>query len=191
MDLWVLEPDGNIYIPAFGSVSANGTFSSASEADGVNFEGYRTNRYVQNGEYRIFANLWDDPANFGPHYDLAYRFGQNTDFDLLYDPDFPRLSAERSWLDDEDPTLDEIDAGAYTDLQAVASVTFGGNSVAGLVGRNAAPRGLAARTTTAPAPRITAAQLKTLKQLRASIARAPMRRATTARMWSTPLPRGR
>ena len=187
VDLWLLEPDGNIYIPAFGSVSANGTFSSASEADGVNFEGYLTNRFVQNGEYRIFANLWDDPANFRPRYDLAYRFGQTTDFDLLFNPDFPRLSTERSWLDDEDPTLDEIDAGAYTDLQAVASLTFGGNAVAGLASRNGAPHGIAARTRHA-APRITPAQLETLKRLRATTARPSMRRATGARMWSAPFP---
>ncbi len=190
VDLWVLEPDGNIYIPAFGSVSANGTFSSASEADGVNFEGYLTNRFVQNGEYRIFANLWDDPADFRPRYDLAYRFGQNTDFDLLYSPDFPRLSLERSWLDDEDPTLDEIDAGVYTDLQAVATLRFGGNDAAGLVSRNGAPTGIAARTS-GGAPRITPAQLETLKRIRAARAgvtrpRTSAARAVGGRQWSAP-----
>ena len=187
VDLWLLEPDGNIYIPAFGSVSANGTFSSASEADGVNFEGYLTNRFVQNGEYRIFANLWDDPEDFRPRYDLAYRFGQNTAFDLLFNPDFPRLSTERSWLDDEDPTLDEIDAGAYTDLQAVASLTFGGNAVAGLVSRNGAPRGVAARTTAA-APRITPAQLQTLKRIRATRARSTAARAIGGRVVERAVP---
>lgn len=166
VDLWVLEPDGNIYIPAFGSVTANGTFSSASEADGVNFEGYLTGRYVQNGEYRIFANLWEDPEDFRPRYDLAYRFGQNTDFDLLFSPDFPRLSLERSWLDDEDPTLDEVDAGAYTDLQAVASVTFGSNGAAPRLQR--AGRVVAANARVAGASgsaRITAAQLQTLRRV--------------------------
>lgn len=186
IDLWILEPDGNIYIPAFGSVTANGTFSSASEADGVNFEGYLTGRYVQNGEYRIFANLWEDPEDFRPRYDLAYRFGQNTDFDLLFSPDFPRLSLERSWLDDEDPTLDEVDAGAYTDLHAVAAVTFGENGVAKLV-RRGGPI-VASNARVSGQPSITPAQLKTLKRVLGSTQRQHARFKTSARIWKGMFP---
>ena len=89
VDFWVLEPDGNLYIPALGSVSPNGTFSSDSRDAGVNFEGYLTNRYVQVGEYKIYANLWTDPQDFRPQYDLAYRTDQTADFQLLYAPNFP------------------------------------------------------------------------------------------------------
>ncbi|MFP5354968.1 MAG: clostripain-related cysteine peptidase, partial [Gemmatimonadota bacterium] len=186
VDLWILEPDGNIYIPAFGSVSQNGTFSSASEADGVNFEGYLTNRFVQNGQYRIFANLWDDPQDFQPRYDLAYRFGQYTDFDLLFNPDFPRLSLESSWLDDEDPTLEEIDAGAYTDLQAVATLNFGQGATAGLVQHGKGGWGTTARV--AGEPRLTAAQLQTLKRVLGTTARAQARFKASARVWKGAFP---
>lgn len=186
VDLWVLEPDGNIYMPAFGSVSQNGTFSSASEADDVNFEGYLTNRFVQNGQYRIFANLWEDPDDFKPRYDLAYRFGQNTDFDLLFKPDFPRLSMASSWLDDEDPTIEEIDAGAYTDLQAVATLNFGQGATAGLAQHGKGGLGATARV--AGAPRITAAQLQTLKRVLGTTARAQARFKASARVWKGAFP---
>jgi len=193
VDLWILEPDGNIYIPAFGSVSPNGTFSSASEADGVNFEGYLTNRFVQNGEYRIFANLWADPNDYQPRYDLAYRFGQSADFDLLFAPDFPRLSLETSWLDDEDPTLDEIDAGAYTDLQPVAALEYGPDGLTSRVVRRGAPMASSfGRPSTAmqspTAPRITGAQLETLRRLVGTTTRARPRLGTTARRWQGPFP---
>lgn len=193
VDLWILEPDGNIYIPAFGSVSPNGTFSSASESDGVNFEGYLTNRFVQHGEYRIFANLWADPNDYRPRYDLAYRFGQDTEFDLLFAPEFPRLSRESSWLDDEDPTLDEIDAGAYTDLQAVAAVEYGADGLTSRVVRRGTPVASApARSSAAPAPpsapRITGAQLQTLKRVLGTTERVRPRLGTTARRWQGPFP---
>lgn len=195
VDLWILEPDGNIYIPAFGSVSPNGSFSSASEADGVNFEGYLTNRYVQHGEYRIFANLWADPSDFQPRYDLAYRFGQAADFELLFAPDFPRLSMESSWLDDEDPTIHEIDAGAYTDLQAVASLEFGPDGLARRTVQRRTPlAGTFGRSSAAPgaakAPRITGAQLQTLKRLLGTTPRARplLGKGSTARRWQGPFP---
>jgi hypothetical protein len=125
IDFWVLEPDGNIYIPAFGSVSPNGTLSNDSYQDGVNFEGYLTNRIVQVGTYKIYANLWTDPQNFQPLYDLAYRNDQNGPFQPLYGAGSqPTLSLTTSWLNDPTPTLGEVEAGAYTDLQYVAIVTF-------------------------------------------------------------------
>lgn len=125
VDFWVLEPDGNIYIPAFGSVSPNGTLSNDSYQDGVNFEGYLTNRIIQVGEYRIYANLWTDPQDFQPIYDLAYRYDQNGAFQLLFGAGAqPTLSLTTSWLDDPTPTLAEVEAGAYTDLQYVAIATF-------------------------------------------------------------------
>ena len=125
VDFWVLEPDGNIYIPAFGSVSPNGTLSNDSYADGVNFEGYLTNRVIQVGQYKIYANLWIDPQDFQPIYDLAFRLDQTQNFSLLYGAGSqPTLSLTTSWLDDPTPTLGEIESGAYTDLQYVAISTF-------------------------------------------------------------------
>jgi hypothetical protein len=56
VDFWVLEPDGNIYLPAFGSVTPNGTMSNDSYADRTNFEGYLTNRFVEKGDYLICSS---------------------------------------------------------------------------------------------------------------------------------------
>jgi len=127
VDFWVLEPDGNIYLPAFGSVTPNGTMSNDSYNDQVNFEGYLTNRFVAKGDYLIFANLWTDPANFQPAYDLAYRYDQNANFSLFFQGNGqpnPVLSLQTSWLNDPTPTLGEILGGAYSDLQYVGTQTF-------------------------------------------------------------------
>jgi len=127
VDFWVLEPDGNIYIPAFGSVSPNGTLSNDSYADGVNFEGYLTNRVILEGTYKIYANLWRDPNDHQPIYDLAYRFDQSAAFAYLLQGNGQppgTLSLAVSWLNDPTPTLGEVEAGAYTDLKSVAFATF-------------------------------------------------------------------
>lgn len=166
LDFWVLEPNGNIYLPAFGSVTPNGTMSNDSYGDQTNFEGYLTNRFVENGDYLIFANLWRDPTDFEPTYDLAFRSDQSADFVFWFadngDPR-PALSLFTSWLDDDTPTLAEIINGDYTDLQAVVSVGFGPPSVrAGAVHSLARNGGAALRTNGA---RITAAQLATLRRV--------------------------
>ncbi|HXI19776.1 MAG TPA: hypothetical protein VNH46_01745, partial [Gemmatimonadales bacterium] len=127
VDFWVLEPDGNIYLPAFGSVTPNGTMSNDSWNDGVNFEGYLTNRFVQKGPYDIFANLWRDPQDYRPVYDLAYRYDQAGNFSLFYagqGMQQPMLSLQSSWLDDPSPSITKIKNGDYTDLQYVATQTY-------------------------------------------------------------------
>jgi hypothetical protein len=127
VDFWVLEPNGNIYLPAFGSVTPNGTMSNDSYGDQTNFEGYLTNRFVEVGDYLIFANLWRDPNNFQPAYDLAYRYDQTANFDLLFTGgggQAPVLSLQNSWLNDPTPTLQEIANGDYSDLQFVGVQSF-------------------------------------------------------------------
>jgi len=124
VDMWILEPSGDLYIPYLGSVTPNGTFTSDSYYNQTSYEGYMTNRFVQQGVYKIYANLYSDPQNFQPVYDIAYRFSQIDTFSLLYDPDYPKLSKATSWLNDPTPTLDEIDSGKYTDLQLAAWVTL-------------------------------------------------------------------
>jgi hypothetical protein len=160
VDFWMLEPDGNIYIPAFGSVSPNGTMSNDSYADGVNFEGYLTNRVIQQGPYTIYANLWRDPANFQPIYDLAYRDNQTMNFSLFFGSgNEPTLSLTTSVLSDPTPTLAEADAGAYTDLQAVAVATFPAPGVPGSL-RRPGRTGIASLRH----PEITAAQMNAIRQ---------------------------
>jgi hypothetical protein len=116
LDLWIVEPNGNLYIPYLGTVTANGALSSDSEKDHTYFEGYLMNRYVQTGRYWFYANLYTDPQNFQPVFDIQYRQSASTGLSSLYVPNYPRLSMQTSWLSDPTPTFDEANAGSYTDL---------------------------------------------------------------------------
>jgi hypothetical protein len=161
INFWVLEPDGNLYIPYLGSVSPNGTFSSDSYDAGVNFEGYLSNRYVQVGDYKVYAHLWTDPQDFEPLYDLAYRYDQSLDFSLLYNPNFHRLSMVIPVENDPSPTLGEAEAGDYTNLEYVGVQTFPAPP---------APLGVARGLSRRPSTNhhdLTAAQVATIKKLRA------------------------
>jgi hypothetical protein len=188
VDFWVLEPNGNIYIPAFGSVTPNGTMSNDSYADGVNFEGYLTNRFVEQGSYDIFANLWRDPQDFRPAYDLAYRYDQSGPFSLFYTDQslpLPVLSTQVSWLDDPTPTVGEIIGGAYTDLQYVASQSYPAGPAPSL------RRGLVPGVASLQAPRaITPAQVAVLRQV-ATARRlgASIRAPGSPRLWDLPFDR--
>lgn len=124
VDLWILEPNGNLFIPYVGSVTPNGVLTNDSDAQDTYFEGYLTNRFVEAGIFKFYANLWKDPQDFQPRYDLVYRNDQTAAFVSLYNPNFPLLSTVTSWLNDPTPTFPEIEAGAYTDLQYVANVTY-------------------------------------------------------------------
>lgn len=173
VDFWVLEPDGNIYIPALGSVSPNGTLTNDSWNDGVNFEGYLTNRVVMSGTYKIYANLWRDPQNFQPVYDLAWRQDQDGNFALLFGQgNQPLLSTQVSWLDDADPTLGEVENGDYTDLQYVGFAQLPapaqGNARAGHV----RPLPVSVSTLRKRGPEITKAQVATIRRLMAARAEA-------------------
>ncbi len=189
VDFWVLEPNGNIYIPAFGSVTPNGTMSNDSYADGVNFEGYLTNRFVEQGDYDIFANLWRDPQNFHPAYDLAYRYDQTAGFALFYTDQslpLPVLSLQVSWLDDPTPTIAEIKGGAYTDLQYVATQSYP-SAPAPSLRREPAPGVASLR-----APRaLTPAQVAVLRQaVTAHRLGTSFRAPGSPRLWDLPFGRG-
>jgi len=123
IDFFVLEPNGNLYAPHLGSISPNGSFTNDSYYDNVNLEGYYTNRYIQVGEYKFYALLYSDPYNFQPEYDLAYRNDQTSEFQWLYDPDFPKLSFESSWTKDPYPTFEKVELGYYSDFHYVALLT--------------------------------------------------------------------
>jgi hypothetical protein len=116
LDLWIVEPNGNLYIPFLGTVTANGALSGDSEVDHTYFEGYLMNRYVQTGRYWFYANLYTDPQNFQPIFDIQYRQNAAAALTSLYSPNYPRLSMQTSWLNDPTPTFAEANAGSYTDL---------------------------------------------------------------------------
>ena len=154
IDMWVLEPNGNLFIPYLGSVTPNGTFTNDSWNDGVSFEGYMTNRFVQEGVYKIYANLYADPAGFRPIYDLAWRNGQDDELALLYFPENPSLSLDDSWLNDATPTLEEADFGAYSDLELAALVTMSPTARPALAGASKG-RGMNAAAGSGAGPRLT------------------------------------
>lgn len=139
VDLWILEPNGELYIPFLGTVTPNGLLTDDSQNNNVAYEGYITNRYVEPGQYKFYANLFADPQSFGPIYDIVYRTDQTSNFQSLYSPTFPRLTMQTSWVDDPTPTFAEIEAGAYTDLKYAAVLTIASPSVADAGSRPANP----------------------------------------------------
>lgn len=164
IDFWILEPNGNLYIPWLGSVTPNGHLTNDSYYEGINYEGILTNRYVRNGDYRIYAHLWQDPDDYRPYYDLAYRYGQSASWTWLYDPDIPQLSLDVSWEDDQNPTWSEVESGAYTDLQYVAVLTFGSSGSASLRGSSEAGRTRLSRESSTQSKSPTPQQLETVRQ---------------------------
>lgn len=126
VDLWILEPDGNVYSPAFGTVSANGDFSADSYPT-TYLEGYQMHRFVQTGTYAFYAFLWVDPNNYGPAYTLAYRNSPADPFQYLYNAPFPRLTTATSIQNDPAPTFAKIDGNQYTDIRQVATLTIAPN----------------------------------------------------------------
>ena len=168
VDLWILEPSGDLFIPWLGSVTPNGTLTNDSYDDGTFFEGYLTNRFVQNGTYNFYAHLWTDPNDYRPVYDFQFRSDQVSALTSLYDPTFPQLSTQISWLSDPDPTFQELEAGAYTDLQFFATLTYGATPAPlfSRVDGTTLPSASAAAHATSPLP--TAAQLEMVRKALAS-----------------------
>jgi hypothetical protein len=130
VDLWVLEPSGDLYIPWLGTVTPNGTLTGDSWDTGAWYEGYLTNRHVQNGRYKLYAHLYADPSDHRPLWDVQYRFGLTGQLKSLYAPNYRSLSLQTSWLDDPTPTFGEVESGAYTDLRYAAWVDVGGGAQA-------------------------------------------------------------
>jgi hypothetical protein len=125
VDIWVLEPDGNVFIPFIGTVTPNGHLTADSEAARTYYEGYLMNRFVQAGRYKIYASLYQDTANTRPIFDVEYRRGYSGPFTSLYSAPFPRLSLQTSWTKDPAATFANVEAGAYTDLRYAAFLDVG------------------------------------------------------------------
>jgi hypothetical protein len=125
VDIWVLEPNGNVYIPFIGTVSPNGHLTADSQAARTYYEGYLMNRFVETGRYKIYASLYSDTANVRPVFDVQYRRGYSGPFTSLYSSPFPRLSLQNSWTRDAGATFSKIDAGSYSDLRYAAFLDVG------------------------------------------------------------------
>lgn len=165
VDLWVLEPSGDLYIPWLGTVTPNGTLTGDSWDSGAWYEGYLTNRYVQNGRYRLYANLYQDPSDHRPLWDVQYRYGLSGQLRSLYAPNYRSLSLQTSWLDDDSPTFAEVESGAYTDLRYAAYLDVGGGSQApGVLGIPEAPGGAGPSPHAAAPPEVTPAQMDVVRR---------------------------
>ena len=150
-------------------MTPNGSLTSDSYEKDSYYEGYLTNRFVQNGTYVFIASLYADPNDFRPLYDFVHRVGQTSEFEAEYDPNYPRLSTEHSWRDGE-LSGDSLAAGVYTDLQVAFIATAGQATVAqqharpgalpslSVVRGNAARKAMAGRT-------ITRAQIATIDRM--------------------------
>jgi len=119
LDLWVLEPSGDLFIPYLGVVTPNGVLSGESYPD-TYYELYRTRQYVERGVYYFFGDLWTDPQDFRPLANVASRFGSEADWEWLYEEENLTFSMEDSWVDDDDFDWSRVIDGFYTDLQYVA-----------------------------------------------------------------------
>lgn len=123
IDLWVVEPSGNLYIPYLGTVTPNGDFTPESAEVGAAYEGWLTRQYLEVGPYAFYANLWADPGTVQPIVQFFYRNDQVGPLTELYAPGTePQLSLAVSWLSDPTPTFGEADGGSYTDLRGVATL---------------------------------------------------------------------
>jgi hypothetical protein len=173
VDLMILEPNGNLYVPFLGTVTPNGHLTSDSYDTDTFYEGYLTNRFVQPGRYQFFALLFADPQNFRPNFDLQYRFAQANDFSSVHAPDYPELSTAVSWLNDPAFTIEKVLDEAYTDLKLAAYVDIGPGLApsgmrAGTTGTSVRPSlqrsGAAAQAAGAPRTRITPEQASRVRQ---------------------------
>jgi hypothetical protein len=129
---------------------------------------------VQRGRYKFYAELFADPNNVRPFYDIAHRSNQTSGFASLYAPNYPRLSLQTSWVNDPQASFARVEAGAYTDLQYAAYVDIG---TAAMTADRAGPSAAltpewsgmsASRVAPTPSeePRITREQLEAVRAVR-------------------------
>lgn len=166
LDLAVVEPSGKVYIPYLGTVTPNGHFTADMYAGEPGYEGYFTNRFVEPGPYYFFAMLWTDPSNARPEVDVQYRYAQRAPLVSLYAPTLPRVSLATSWLDDETFTWAEVFEGAYTDFRWMSYMEFGQPTLTAARAPGALPApALPSAHRAAPPPRLTDAQLRTVREM--------------------------
>jgi hypothetical protein len=182
LDLWVLEPSGNLYIPYLGTVTPNGTFGGSSESLGTYFETYSTRRYVERGVYYFFAELYADPQNFQPAFTFLYHTSPTAPWIDLYQAPYPRLSLANSWLSDPTPSLQEAAEGKYSDLKLAGywdlrATQANGGSAASLSQSVGSALRVRPAASAVPGPQLTTEQFARV----AALMRDPVVRATRAK----------
>jgi hypothetical protein len=120
MEMLVLEPDGSLYSPVFGTLSPSGRFSADAQTTNTYYEGWASNQFVESGTYYYLAWLVSDSTNYQPAVDVQYRLG-NAALTSLYGPGtYPRLSLQKSFRNDPNATFTKVFGGSYSDLKEVA-----------------------------------------------------------------------
>jgi hypothetical protein len=170
LDMVILEPDGNIYIPYIGTVTPNGTLTPDSYDTGLPFEGYVFNRHIQAGTYHLMALLYSDPNDYQPQFDVVYRTALDQGFVSLFSPNYPFLSKQVSWRDDPSFSLQKVLQDSYSDFRRGAYWCFGSGCPANLARSGGGPDEIqppATRSQSAPAqkPRITRTQMRKVQSL--------------------------
>lgn len=196
LDLWVVEPNGNLYIPYLGVVTPNGTFGGSSESLGTFFETYSSRRYVERGVYYFFAELYTDPQNFQPAFTFLYHSSPTAPWTDLYKAPYPRLSLASSWTSDPTPTLTEAVEGKYSDLKLAgfwdlrAAQANDGSAASLSRSGGSAPR-LRPAAPDAPRPQLTSAQMARVAGLmRDPVVRAGRAKARAETTGARPVPSG-
>ena len=173
VELLLLEPDGSLTGPAFGSISPSGVFSADATVTNTYYEGWGSWPVVESGSYYFLAWLVSDPSNLKPLVNVYYQEGTGA-LTPLYGPgtatsSFPQLSFAASFQADvnsvaEGTVLANAVAGLYSDLRPVATWTTGPAASS-----QRAQLAVEASAVAHPqiAPRITAAQVAALRRFAA------------------------
>ena len=126
IDLAILEPSGNIYMPYLGTITPNGVFTPDSFDSGDPVEGYQFRQRIAGGRYHLLGFLAADPNNYRPEINVLWRVHPNEDFNVVYDfNNLPGLSKDKSIDDVDSVDMTDILNGKYTDFRRFASWCFG------------------------------------------------------------------
>jgi len=120
IEMLLVEPNGNLYGPAFGSISPSGVFSADAAATSAYYEGWESGNYVASGQFDYLAWLVSDPSNLQPLVNVAYEIGSAPIQSLYSTGSYPQLSLSHSFFNDPNRTWSKVMAGQYSDLKPVA-----------------------------------------------------------------------
>lgn len=166
----LLEPDGTLSGPAFGTLSPSGQFSADAISTNAYYEGWASNEFVEVGTFNFLAWLISDATNYQPLLNVGYQIGRGTVQYLYGAGKYPRLSFQRSFLNDPSESLPRILLNSYTDLQVVATWKTGGGSGSSTAERVPTPTSVLPGEASAQ-PSITPAQVVALRRAAAELRR--------------------
>ena len=118
LDLYVWEPNLEIYAPWMGQTTPNGYFSADSYEVGESVEYYVSNDYVEPGAYDVFVEYYSDGlTGQGANVEFWYLDPDVGDWDML----------GPVWLDLSDPYLGDFsDIETLNELNAFSNYWYAG-----------------------------------------------------------------